>query len=399
MRRGAVWGTWIFLLSCLVLAVWSYSYTDPNLMFLSHPWYAAFQRWMWTWRGSVLSNTWLYVMSLCALGIGYTLLLQRSLTRWQKGILLLSGVALLVANNALSHDIFNYLFNAKMVVVYGANPHMQTALDFASDPWVRFMHNIHTPAPYGWMWTLLSLIPFAAGLGTFLLSWLAMKVWMAIGLVLLLFMLWRLVVHNQLPWMRWWSLALHPLLLIETLLNGHNDVWMMWPALGAVLLAHQWPQRRWKEWQLWAGILGAAGLLAFSISLKFVTVVLVPLFFLFLPRLPRIAERIRKIFAPWWADFAALALLLPLFTARSQQFHPWYLIWALSFWPLMRSHLLRSILLGLSFSSLFRYLPWMDAQLEYTPLVLLQQKFLTWSGALLGAVVFFWRRFNQERTE
>ena len=50
-----------------------------------------------------------------------------------------------------------------MVVDHSANPHISTAWDFVSDPWTRFVQNAHSPAPYGYGWTGLSVGPYLLG--------------------------------------------------------------------------------------------------------------------------------------------------------------------------------------------------------------------------------------------
>ncbi len=395
MRRG-LWSAIPFLLTLGVISLWSYAYVDPNLVLINHPVFTTFQNAMWGWRALPSTSVWLYLVTISALFASYAWFLRFVSQISLKALVIIwagAVVILLLGHNALSHDIFNYLFNAKMVLQYGADPHVKTALDFASDPWVRFMHNIHTPAPYAYGWTLWSLVPYTLGLGKFLLAYLAMRGWMLLGLLLTGVALWKLTDDRR---STFWAFMLHPLVLLETLLNGHNDVWMMWPAVWAFVVAQGWRSHRWSDWKLWAKIGLVAALLALSISIKYVTVLIMPVFGLFLPTLPvQLLEKLRAFFAPWWADLCALALLIPLTTARSQQFHPWYLIWALCFWPLCRSRWMRLTLLGLSIASMLRYVPWLEAQLEYTPIVLASQRAITATGLAAGLIYAWWNRKSE----
>jgi hypothetical protein len=130
--------------------------------------------------------------------------------------------------------------------------------------------------------------------------------------------------------------------------------------------------------------------LVFSVVQKYVTVVLLPLVPLLVSfRWPRFLQRPLSALRAYWPELAALAFLAPLVTARSQQFHPWYLVWALCFYPLIRSRLLRSILIGLSVASLLRYLPWLENSLEYTPTVLALQKAITGTGLVAGMLMWW----------
>lgn len=394
-------GAFLFglLLISLLLSLWSYVFVDPNLLLINQPWWVELQNWFWQARGEWSLLSLQYVFLLFAWWVLY-IWGSRVVGKISRPFLLFLALiiaVLWVGHNALSHDIFNYLFNAKLLVEYGVDPHSRTALEFASDPWVRFMHNIHTSAPYGYGWTSMSVIPYFLGFGSFFLAYIAMKAWMILGLTLYLWLGWYLLQNSSLSdkAQRFWLFAVNPLLLWETVLNGHNDVWMMWPALASLALLTN-NKRSW--WQ----ILLAAGFLAFSISIKLATAVLIPIA-LFLLLWPVVQKRIKKISSLLgrlgehlflhWADYSAVALLIPLTTDRSQQFLPWYLIWSWSFFPLLRWNWLRWLLLALSLTSLLRYLPWLQSGLEYSDEIQLQMRIITWSAlAIIPVALVFTRR-------
>jgi hypothetical protein len=377
----------VYLITLGALAWLSYSFVDPNLTLINQSWFIAWQAGRWQLAAEPMRLGQWFLVATSAVVAGYFGLLaglknRRNLTPRSIGIWHgLSGLILLLGYNAYSHDIFNYLFNAKMVLRYQANPHVRVALDFPADLWLRFMHNVHTPAPYGYGWTLLSLLPFSLGLGKFFSAYLAMKLFMAAGLGLYLYFIWKLLELEKIKsaGYRFAMLAFHPLLLIETLMNGHNDVWMMWPALAGLY----WLRRRKSM------VLAGVGL-AFSIFTKFATVLLLPVMLIELTFLRRLKQ------LDWWrghwAELSALALLAPLLTTRSQQFHPWYLIWSLSFLPLINWKWLRYGLMGLSISSLYRYLPWILEKFEYSSAVELNMRLITWSGLLVGLGFWFFGR-------
>ena len=77
-------------------------------------------------------------------------------------------------------------------------------------------------------------------------------------------------------------------------------------------------------------------------------------------------------------DLSAGLMFLPLFTLRSQQFLPWYLLWVLVWIPLIKSERWRRLILVFSFASSLRYLPAMSNNFEYTLAVLTSQKAVTW---------------------
>lgn len=378
----------LFALS-LLYALFSYSLTDPNLVITSWQPYWRFQQWMWVhfFQNAQLLTITYGLLITSFFGVYFTglRLLKQSTQPIQPQQLKKLFIAILLAisplflsYNALSHDIFNYMFNAKMVLIYQANPHVTVALDYASDNWTRFMHNTHTPAPYGYGWTALSLIPYALGFSKFLSTWLLFRAFALLSIGLLFLVLQKLsqvMLKKDLSPFAYWLVFLNPLLLIEVISNQHNDLWMMVPALASMLLILEKPKK-----QLWGKLLLSAVLLAFSASIKFATLVLAPIWVIGVLRLLWPTWR-QKVSWPTLALFSSILLFLPLLTARSQQFLPWYLLWSLVWLPLIKPRLWRAWLVAFSVSALVRYIPWLLAG-GFTDQVLAQQKWLVWGGGL-----------------
>ncbi len=500
LGRKLVWSTcnwwWLavvaYSFSLTLFAVWSFSLTDPNLVFTSWAPYWQTQTWLWQniYADPVLQAR-LYVLLVSLVIASYGLLIWRwrLLTRhaeppftrhpelvsgssnsgsndrsemlkqvqhdkvrghqhssiFNKHLIFALGLILLpllFSYNALSHDMFNYLFNAKMVAVYQANPHVQVALDFAQDNWTRFMHNTHTPAPYWYGWTGISLIPFFLGLSKFTLSWWLFRLFSVLS--------WVGLWWSWHKWGQWrgqsisttWKLAiaLLPLMLIEIIANGHNDLWMMVPAifsLGMILYRKL----------CWSTLLGSIVLLVFSISIKFATAVLLPLWLLiFISRLMSEWSRhsgfnsvsskrgssyilrrllpLTQLLIQLSPLFASIMLFTPLLISRSQQFLPWYLTWSLVWIPLFtwkihppstnrqltqpnfyRLSLFISAftklwivwLIALSISALFRYVPWLLTGGEYTIDLLIQQKWILWvCGILISGIMIAKLHLNRK---
>lgn len=117
----------------------------------------------------------------------------------------------------LSHDFFNYLFDARILTFYHKNPYLFKALDFPHDHWLRFMHWVHRPYPYGPFFLIITIIPSFLSFGKFVLSFLFLK---------LTYVLFYLIAVMTLKKMNHqWAVfyATHPLILIEGLVNAHND--------------------------------------------------------------------------------------------------------------------------------------------------------------------------------
>lgn len=394
----------------LAYFLFSYIFLDPNLVLTTFKPYWLFQNWLWQ---SFLQNREFliaaYIFIILASFAAYFSVCgkvydqkESFLKLGKKQIMLLLSVILmplLLSYNALSHDVFNYIFNARMVVEYGANPHAQTALDFPEDNWTRFMHNTHTPAPYGYGWTVLSLLPYVFGVGKFLVTWLNFKLFAILSYFLVIFILFRFLQLQKRPIASVLLFALNPLVLIEVVGNSHNDLWMMIPTLLSFLLIY----RPIKSGQSSKHAVLSFGLLLISASVKMATILLLPLLVWLKFLQSGFADnKIFSFFGKWeissnfinrnkfrenLPELASLIMFLPLLSARSQFFHPWYLLWCLVWLPLIKSRLISAILIAFSLSSMLRYLPWISSGFEYSDQIVFNQRLITWGGGIFGSVL------------
>ncbi|CAN5278475.1 hypothetical protein BH10PAT2_BH10PAT2_2220 [soil metagenome] len=383
---GAVY----FILVC-VYSVFSYSLTDPNLVLTTWQPYWQFQQLMWHTffnNSALLSETYIILITLL-FACYFFLFFKRSVVLPHKKwlFIFIFILPLLFSYNALSHDVFNYIFNAKMVLIYHANPHVQIALDFPHDDWIRFMHNTNTPAPYGYLWTAISLIPFALGFGKFIITWSLFRIFSVLSVVLLAFSYKSLAQSEQHKkeslWQSFLLVFLNPLFLIEVISNSHNDLWMMAPALLSLAILHQTKTVNLKR------VLFSLILLSFSVSIKLSTLVLIPIWgAIFIEQvlsqyqLPKLIRQFTSFIHLHYADMAVLFLFVPLLTPRSQQFNPWYLVWLLVWLPFLRWSWLKDALLVLSVSSLFRYVPWLLAG-GYSDEIIFHQKIITFAPLII----------------
>jgi hypothetical protein len=391
----------IFLIVYFVLlsvySIFSYSLTSPNLVLSSWPPYWNFQLLMWESffnNRPILSYSYLILLGL--LFIVYFLIIKaikkNKIKKINLGCYLILILPLILSNNALSYDVFNYIFNAKMVLIYHANPHLQTAMDFIQDNWTRFMHNIHTPAPYGYGWTILSLLPFLLGFGKFLPTWIMFRLFSVLSVVLLYLTIKLLAKKINHP-LSSYSMAivfLNPLFLIELVSNSHNDLWMMVPALLSLILVIPDKKNNIPAWmKKWLSIL----LLSFSISTKFASIVLIPVWFYLLFQNQNWLKQFIKKFklsklSEAWPTVASILLFLPLLSERSKQFLPWYLVWSLIWIPFIKNRFYIKLLLIFSFSAMLSYAPWMWFG-EYTVDVSIQQKLISWTPGLIYLLAHF----------
>lgn len=368
----------VYLILAILFTIYSYSQVDLNLTLSKNSLYLSIQEQL-TYLGYYLRNwsTLIFVgLSFLLFGIYFFLLKgivkqkEKIVGSWWKRVLII-GFVFWLAYPVFSHDIFNYIFNAKIVWIYQRNPHVDVAAYFVHDVWLRFMHNIHTPAPYAYGWTVLSLIPGVVTISSKLkLSLWTMKLFIGLFWAGQLWIMAK-IVNKYFPkenW-RWFLFALSPLVLIETLVVGHNDVVMMFLALTGywfLLKSKSFIDKKYVLSLLFLGL---------SISIKYATIVLLPLW---------IVKRLMPK-----ADLATLAsfLLLGTMFARPSQLHSWYLIWAFSFAVLARKRWVVVLFTSLTAGALLRYAPYLFYG-NWDPPVWMLRNYI-WPGIALVLIALF----------
>src|SRR6185369_885671 len=234
-----------------------------------------------------------------------------------KLIFITTGV-LIFSYNAFSYDIFNYIFDAKIITHYHLDPYIHKALDFPGDPMPSFMRWTHRVYPYGPVWLGLTVPLSYLGFGFFLPTFFMFKALMAAAFLGSVYYIGK-ILQKIAPEKEIFGLiffGLQPLVVIESLVSGHLDIVMFFFAIWAFYLLLQ------KKYVF--SIL----LLAVSIGIKFVTAFLIPVFLVVL------FLQIRKKKIQWNMIFlgAIILLLITVFFATIRTtFQPWYLIAPLTF--------------------------------------------------------------------
>lgn len=215
-----------------LIAVWSYTLIDLNLTLLNwQPYLALQQQFIYLGYFNRPLNATIVSTLFFLLATYYVLYTSRTWTTHQlRNTILMTGVVLSLGYTAFSHDLFNYIFDARMITQYGANPYTHKALDFPQDEWIRFMQWTHRTYPYGPGWLLITVIPSFLGFGKFLLTYLLFK-----GLLLIAYLLGAWYVHKilsklstdtKVPLSGTALYAFNPLILIDGLLSPHLDLVM-----------------------------------------------------------------------------------------------------------------------------------------------------------------------------
>lgn len=258
---------------------------------------------------------WTYFLLIAGMfGMQILIFLPKLLARLSAKILFVTaGITTFLFSLAypfLSYDIFTYLFSAKTVWVYQANPYLTAPESFAStDLWVSFMRNIQFTYPYGAVSLLYSLIPMIIFSGRrFILNFFGLKLMNAIVFYLAGLILFRLG-SNKKVFSIWFF---NPLLLIELLANSHNDLLM----IGLFFLSLFYLRRK-EIKKAWAALLA-------SVFTKYVSIIGLPAVFL--------SEAKRRCFFRILS--VGLVVLLGLQTNRPNQ--AWYYTWIYMFLPLIK---------------------------------------------------------------
>ncbi len=336
----------LFIFFWIILCFFSFSQKDPNLTIYNYPIIFNLIEFInkFGYQNHIFSTIIFSILIISLFSIYLYLNTHKKLLKiiYIKRVILIVVFTGIFAYPFLSHDIFNYLFNAKMVISYNTNPHIHTALEFPYDPWTRFMHNTHTAAPYGKFFTLISLIPGYLGVGNFTLTFLLMKLLSISFFLFQAFIIYKILIKNNEKQEKITSIIflflLNPLFLIEIIINGHNDAIMIGLAyLSLYILNFN------KISSMPKYILAGLSFIS-SVFVKYASIVLFPIYVL--------SKKIKVDFY----SLAGVSLFLILFS-RIGQTHAWYLFWSFSFLILSKYPLLRKISILLTLGALIRYIP------------------------------------------
>jgi len=209
----------LYYLLLLLFSIFSYSLIDPNLTFFQTDWWVTFRNAMVNlgyYHRDI--SSWIYIIFTILFFVFHLFFLKNYKKINPFSIALMTGLIVIISYPFLSHDFFNYMFDAKIVTFYHKNPYLFRALDFPSDQWLRFMHWTHRTYPYGPSFLLITLIPSLLSFGKFVIDFFLFK------LTFILFYVGAVyVLKKQNP--RWAVFfATHPLVIIEGLVNVHNDL-------------------------------------------------------------------------------------------------------------------------------------------------------------------------------
>jgi len=209
---------WYFVILTL-FSIYSYALVDPNFTLVNSPIWDFFRNQM-----VILGyyqrdlSSFIYIAFVLILFYFHFYFLKRgkllNIFKISFGIVLI----LLISYPFLSHDFFNYMFDAKIFTLYGQNPYLHKALDYPADTWLRFMHWTHRTYPYGPVFLILSFIPSFLAFGKLILNFIFFKAFFAFFYVASVYFLSKINKNYAV------FFATNPFIIIEGLINSHNDI-------------------------------------------------------------------------------------------------------------------------------------------------------------------------------
>lgn len=309
----------LYWVTLLCLTVFSYGFIDINLHLSTSPIFLRFQAplsaLVFTMRpiATAIFLVLLMLMSICYI---FFLVRYRVIFSSVKKIvitIILSCLLLTLSFPAFTYDLFNYMATAKLTFTYKENPYIVMPIEIPNEPNLAYTRAANKVALYGPVWIVITALPNLLGAGSIWKTILAFKFMNAFMLCLFSFLIYRFTksIRNVI------FFAFNPLVLIETMIGGHNDIYMMVLAIIGLLL--------WRSNSSGRRIIGALAFFA-SWWVKGATVVMTPL--LFLPKYS--IDRILII--SYWLLAGIFFILTPI----REELYPWYAIWMISICALLK---------------------------------------------------------------
>jgi len=296
-------------------------------------------------------------------------------------LIIATTIILTFSYNAFSYDLFNYIFDAKIITNYHQNPYLHKALDYPGDPMLSFMRWTHRLYPYGPTWLGLTIPLSFVGFNVFLPTLYLFKTLIAASFLGTAYFLKKIIDYSKIQ-NALYSIslfALNPLVLIESLVSAHNDIVMMFFAVLALYLLLR------KRY-----IFGFT-FLAVSIGIKFATILLLPVFiYIAIMQLKNKTIDFKTIFMIIFILMCAGVAITSFSsgTNKSPELQPWYFLMALPFAALIaQKRIVFFLTTCVSFGLLLSYIPYIQTGEWPKDIVELKIKLLICS---IGIAVFLY---------
>lgn len=359
----------LFYIVILAFIGFSYLFIDSNLIYLNFLYSDFFFR-------ERLTVAIMYIAFVLCFYVFYLYFLIKEQNSKKLSLKLLCAPLLLVFSYpaVLSYDIFNYIFTAKVLFFYHENPFIVMPIEFVGDPLLLFTRAANKLALYGPAWVLITGISYLFGMGNFILTMFSFKLFVLFFYLGTSWLIWKITKNKTSVYF----FALNPLVFIETLVSGHNDIVMIFFALLTFYLVEKKKV-----------VLSIISLLV-SFGIKYATIFLIPAYLFSL--INRYKGKSYKETNVYVYSFTAMIIIFFLSYLR-EEIYPWYAIWFLSFASLcIKNSFIKYFSIILSVSLLFRYVPYMllGTYAGVTPFV---RSFVTFAPITLFVIIFVLYRY------
>lgn len=327
------------------LGWFSYGFLDPNLSLWSNPRFTYFQAplsYLVYHNRSVATAVFFSIVLLLFFCYAWFFRFgEKFFVSWKKLLFLLICLSaiLVFSYPALTHDLFNYITTAKVTFTHHENPYLVMPIEIPNEPYLAFTRAANKVALYGPVWILITAIPHFFGGGNIWRTIISFKLLNAFVYICFSFFIYKVTknIRNVI------FFAFNPLILIEVLVSGHNDIYMMILALGGLYV---WQKNRISK--------KAAGIVLFILSwlVKGSTIVLLPL--VFMKKMSW--DRVLLI------AYCLLSLIFFVVAPLREELYPWYAVWLIavaSFMDLKKRKFIVGFSIVLSFALELRHLPYM----------------------------------------
>jgi len=328
-------------------------------------------------------STFFYVVIISLLFLFYFLFIRLAKVgkiRGIWGLIIAITIILTFSYNAFSYDLFNYMFDAKIITHYHQNPYQHKALDYPGDPMLSFMHSTHRTYPYGPFWLILTA-PLSLGINFFLPTFFLFKSLTSLSFIGTAFFINKILktVSPQNRILGTIFFALNPIVLIESLVSSHNDIVMIFfAALGLYLLV--------KKSYFFSFLF-----LFLSIGIKFATILLLPVFiYIVIKQLKNHVIDFRKVFMIIFILMCASVAITSFASGsnKNPELQAWYFLMAFTFAVLVaQKRIVLLLTICVSFGMLVSYIPYLLKGEWPKDIVDLKIKLLIYSVAI-GYLLF-----------
>jgi len=306
----------LILLIVFLISLSSYQWIDPALFLMlktAHP--TLIPQFINGNSHLLQSFPFFILISIWTFAQIWLLFHPKTITRKTALIIFLITLLAIMAYPFLSHDIFTYIFSGKMAWCYHTNPYATLPQAFfQKDLWIGFTHWIDVKYAYGPVMLLKDVFPFVIlGCHKFISLFYLFKLINGLLFLATGYLLWLKNKRSPLVLSYWF---LNPLLILEILINNHNDILMIFLFVLSVYFFET------KKNKIVGGLLALASVLTKQVSLIFLPALLLhgktrisfikislAALFLFLG--------FRTISMPWYYTWVFLAIPFFQFKKRS----------------------------------------------------------------------------------